>query len=89
MELRKTLCHPYTISPELEPMDVTPAQAQANLTEASAKFMLLASMLPKLKAAGHRVLIVSHRKCGASVQLAEYSHDLVMRSSRSSNSCSR
>lgn len=42
-------------------MDVTPAQAQANLTEASAKFMLLASMLPKLKAAGHRVLIVSAR----------------------------
>jgi hypothetical protein len=58
MELRKTLCHPYIISPEIEPRNVTPAQEHANLTEASAKFVLLASMLPKLHAAGHRVLIV-------------------------------
>ncbi|KAK4056311.1 hypothetical protein OIO90_002755 [Microbotryomycetes sp. JL221] len=62
MELRKTLCHPYIIAPEMEPLDVTPQQAQANLTEASAKFVLLASMLPKLKAAGHRVLIFTQFK---------------------------
>lgn len=58
MELRKTLCHPYIISPEIEPRGVSPQQEHANLTEASAKFTLLATMLPKLHKAGHRVLIV-------------------------------
>ncbi|KAK4049413.1 hypothetical protein OIV83_004146 [Microbotryomycetes sp. JL201] len=62
MELRKTLCHPYIIAPEMEPTDVTPQQAQANLTEASAKLVLLSVMLPKLKAAGHRVLIFTQFK---------------------------
>ncbi|KAM0792856.1 hypothetical protein ACM66B_002620 [Microbotryomycetes sp. NB124-2] len=62
MELRKTLCHPYIIAPEMEPTDVTPQQAQANLTEASAKLVLLSSMLPKLKANGHRVLIFTQFK---------------------------
>lgn len=67
MELRKTLCHPYIISPEIEPRGVTPAQEQANLTEASAKFVLLASMLPKLAAAGHRVLIFSQFKLSLNI----------------------
>lgn len=58
MELRKLLGHPYLVSPDLEPLNVTQAQAHANLRDASAKFILLAKMLPKLKAAGHRVLVV-------------------------------
>ncbi|KAM0751888.1 hypothetical protein T439DRAFT_325084 [Meredithblackwellia eburnea MCA 4105] len=62
MELRKLLGHPYLVSPELEPENVTPAQAVINLREASAKFVLLDKMLPKLKAAGHRVLIFSQFK---------------------------
>ncbi|GAA5979555.1 hypothetical protein JCM10908_002967 [Rhodotorula pacifica] len=62
MELRKSLCHPYLVNDELEPRDVTPQQAHQNLTDASAKFVLLARMLPKLKAAGHRVLIFSQFK---------------------------
>ncbi|GAA5876848.1 hypothetical protein JCM3774_000791 [Rhodotorula dairenensis] len=62
MELRKSLCHPYLVNDELEPRNVTPQQAHQNLTEACAKFVLLARMLPKLKAAGHRVLIFSQFK---------------------------
>jgi hypothetical protein len=34
--------------------DVTAKEAHQNLTDACAKFVLLARMLPKLKAAGHR-----------------------------------
>uniref|UniRef100_A0A0K3CFQ2 BY PROTMAP: gi/472581396/gb/EMS19135.1/ chromatin remodeling complex subunit, Chd3 [Rhodosporidium toruloides NP11] n=1 Tax=Rhodotorula toruloides TaxID=5286 RepID=A0A0K3CFQ2_RHOTO len=62
MELRKALCHPYLVDDDIEPRSVTPQQSQVNLTEASAKFVLLARMLPKLKAAGHRVLIFSQFK---------------------------
>ncbi|KAK4703254.1 hypothetical protein P7C70_g2963, partial [Phenoliferia sp. Uapishka_3] len=62
MELRKLLGHPYLVSPDLEPLDVTKAQAHANLRDASAKFVLLSKMLPKLKAGGHRVLIFSQFK---------------------------
>lgn len=59
MELRKLLNHPYLISPGIERQGVTVAQAHANLTEASAKLVLLSHLLVKLKAMGHRVLIVS------------------------------
>lgn len=62
MELRKTLCHPYLVDEDLEPRDVSLQQAHQNLTDACAKFVLLARMLPKLKAAGHRVLIFSQFK---------------------------
>ena len=62
MELRKSLCHPYLVNDELEPRNVTPKEAHQNLTDACAKFVLLARMLPKLKAAGHRVLIFSQFK---------------------------
>lgn len=58
MELRKSLCHPYLTDRDIEPQNVSPQEAHGNLTNASAKFVLLATMLPKLKAAGHRVLIV-------------------------------
>ncbi|KAL8279021.1 hypothetical protein RQP46_008690 [Phenoliferia psychrophenolica] len=62
MELRKLLGHPYLVSPDLEPVGVTPAQAHLNLRDASAKFILLSMMLPKLKEGGHRVLIFSQFK---------------------------
>ncbi|GAA5949876.1 hypothetical protein JCM10213_005794 [Rhodosporidiobolus nylandii] len=62
MELRKLLCHPYLVDADIEPRNTTPEQAQINLTEACAKFVLLQRMLPKLQAAGHRVLIFSQFK---------------------------
>ncbi|GAA5998174.1 uncharacterized protein JCM10292_002374 [Rhodotorula paludigena] len=62
MELRKSLCHPYLTDRDIEPQNVSPQEAHRNLTNASAKFVLLATMLPKLKAAGHRVLIFSQFK---------------------------
>lgn len=58
MQLRKLLAHPYLIAPEMEPRDVGPAEMQKNLIAASAKFVVLSLMLPKLRAAGHRVLLV-------------------------------
>ncbi|SGY67920.1 BQ5605_C004g02825 [Microbotryum silenes-dioicae] len=62
MELRKVLCHPYITAPEIEPRGVGPQQELTNLIEASSKFVLLSKLLPKLKAAGHRVLIFSQFK---------------------------
>ncbi|GAA5884888.1 hypothetical protein JCM6882_007139 [Rhodosporidiobolus microsporus] len=62
MELRKSLCHPYLVDADIEPRNATPEQAHINLSEASAKLVLLQCMLPKLKAAGHRVLIFSQFK---------------------------
>lgn len=64
MELRKLLGHPYLISPDLEPLGVSEMQQHTNLTEASAKLVLLSLMLPKLKAAGNRVLVVSNEFLG-------------------------
>ncbi|BGP37318.1 hypothetical protein JCM10449v2_001223 [Rhodotorula kratochvilovae] len=62
MELRKSLCHPYLVDADMEPQVALAQEAHRNLTDASAKFLLLAQMLPKLKAAGHRVLIFSQFK---------------------------
>ncbi|GAA6000598.1 hypothetical protein JCM10207_004569 [Rhodosporidiobolus poonsookiae] len=62
MELRKTLCHPYLTESGLEPRQASAEQAHINLMEACGKFVLLQRMLPKLKAAGHRVLIFSQFK---------------------------
>ncbi|GAA5857411.1 hypothetical protein JCM8547_002265 [Rhodosporidiobolus lusitaniae] len=62
MELRKTLCHPYLVDSDIEPRVTDPEQVLRNLNEASAKFLLLERMLPKLQAAGHRVLIFSQFK---------------------------
>ncbi|GAA6035092.1 hypothetical protein JCM8097_002180 [Rhodosporidiobolus ruineniae] len=67
MELRKSLVHPYLVSADIEPGSTTPEQAHFNLTEASAKFVLLQRMLPKLKAAGHRVLIFSQFKIALNI----------------------
>ncbi|KPV76938.1 uncharacterized protein RHOBADRAFT_51918 [Rhodotorula graminis WP1] len=62
MELRKSLCHPYLVDADMEPLVASARDAHRNLTEASAKLVLLARMLPRLKAAGHRVLIFSQFK---------------------------
>lgn len=59
MQLRKLLAHPYLIAPELETRDLPAAEQEKNMIAASAKLVVLALMLPKLKARGHRVLIVS------------------------------
>jgi ATP-dependent helicase STH1/SNF2 len=50
MQLRKVCNHPYLFSPE-------GYHINENLIRSSGKFALLDEMLPKLKAAGHRVLM--------------------------------
>jgi SNF2 family DNA or RNA helicase len=50
MQLRKVCNHPYLFSPEGYHMD-------EQIIRSSAKLVLLDKMLPKLKAAGHRVLM--------------------------------
>ncbi|GAA5891901.1 hypothetical protein JCM5296_003266 [Sporobolomyces johnsonii] len=67
MELRKTLNHPFLVSPELEPPSNSSQEAWRHLTDASAKFLLLSRMLPKLKAAGHKVLIFSQFKIALNI----------------------
>ncbi|KAH8730753.1 PHD/FYVE-zinc-finger like domain-containing protein [Phaeosphaeriaceae sp. PMI808] len=59
MQLRKCLCHPFVYSREIEERTDVAAVSHRNLVEASAKLSLLELLLPKLKAAGHRVLIFS------------------------------
>lgn len=60
MELRRTLCHPFIFSDDVEDRSITdPVKVQQNLVEASGKLLLLNIMLPKLKERGHRVLIFS------------------------------
>ncbi|KAL2629360.1 hypothetical protein R1flu_014046 [Riccia fluitans] len=58
MQLRKVCNHPYLIA-GTEPETGTPEFLQEMRIKASAKLMLLHSMLGKLKADGHRVLIFS------------------------------
>ncbi|OAE22447.1 hypothetical protein AXG93_3348s1040 [Marchantia polymorpha subsp. ruderalis] len=58
MQLRKVCNHPYLI-PGTEPETGTAEFLQEMRIKASAKLMLLHSMLGKLKADGHRVLIFS------------------------------
>lgn len=59
MQLRKCLQHPYLISDTIEPRDLTSSEAHERLISASAKLRLLRSLLPRLKARGHRVLLFS------------------------------
>lgn len=59
MQLRKCLCHPFMYSEAIEERHHDPEVLQRNLVEASAKLILLETMLPKLKQRGHRVLIFS------------------------------
>lgn len=55
--------HPYLVSPEIEPKGLSPKDSHENLISASAKLLLLQTMLPKLKARGHRVLLFSQVRC--------------------------
>ncbi|KAJ3176698.1 hypothetical protein HDU87_004837 [Geranomyces variabilis] len=61
MDLRSVCNHPY-ILPGIEPSEASGDEAHRNLIDASAKVTLLHKMLPKLKAAGHRVLLFSQFK---------------------------
>ena len=58
-QLRKTLCHPFVYSREIEDRSHEMAVSHRNLVEASSKLQLLSIMLPKLQERGHRVLIFS------------------------------
>eukprot|EP00897_Mesotaenium_endlicherianum_P001443 jgi/Mesen1/1326/ME000013S00815 len=55
MQLRKVCNHPYLF---LDRLGYEPAQ-RAELVRASGKFLLLDRLLPKLRAAGHRILLFS------------------------------
>ncbi|KIK79668.1 hypothetical protein PAXRUDRAFT_833992 [Paxillus rubicundulus Ve08.2h10] len=59
MQLRKCIQHPYLISDDIEPRGLQQREAHEKLIDASAKLRLLKSLLPKLKARGHRVLLFS------------------------------
>ncbi|OAX44419.1 hypothetical protein K503DRAFT_765038 [Rhizopogon vinicolor AM-OR11-026] len=59
MQLRKCLQHPYLMSEDIEPRNLTPIEAHEKLISASAKLRFLKMLLPKLKARGHRVLLFS------------------------------
>ena len=59
MQLRKTLCHPFVYSREIEERTVESSISHRNLVEASGKLQLLSIMLPKLQERGHRVLLFS------------------------------
>ncbi|KAI8957777.1 PHD/FYVE-zinc-finger like domain-containing protein [Daldinia sp. FL1419] len=58
-DLRQCLCHPFCFNSNVEDKNVSEQQMARNLIEASPKFKLLETMLPKLRAGGHRVLIFS------------------------------
>lgn len=59
MQLRKTLCHPFVYSRQIEERTQETGVSHRNLVEASSKLQLLQIMLPKLQERGHRVLIFS------------------------------
>ncbi|KAL2289745.1 hypothetical protein FJTKL_01072 [Diaporthe vaccinii] len=59
MQLRKCLGHPFLYSGAVEDKNVDEKTMHRNLVEASAKFVLLEQMLPRLQEHGHRVLIFS------------------------------
>lgn len=62
MELRKLAGHPYLLNTDMERRDLSEAEQFKELVEGSAKLVLLEKLLPKLRAAGHRVLIFSQFK---------------------------
>ncbi|RPD57040.1 hypothetical protein L227DRAFT_552450 [Lentinus tigrinus ALCF2SS1-6] len=59
MQLRKCLQHPYLVSKDIEPKNLSPQDTHDRLIAASAKLRLLKMLLPKLRARGHRVLLFS------------------------------
>ena len=58
MELKKCANHPWLVEGYQPEADLSPAEL-AELVESSGKMQLLELLLPKLKAAGHRVLVFS------------------------------
>lgn len=59
MQLRKCLQHPYLNSEDIEPRNLTVAEAHERLIGASTKLRFLKMLLPKLQARGHRILLFS------------------------------
>lgn len=59
MQLRKTLCHPFVYSRDIEEKTNDSELSHRNMVEAASKLQLLSLMLPKLQERGHRVLIFS------------------------------
>lgn len=59
MSCVRCIQHPYLISDDIEPRGLEPLEAHEKLIDASAKLLLLRSLLPKLKARGHRILLFS------------------------------
>lgn len=51
--------HPYLVSNDIEPKNLSERESHERLVAASAKLRLLRTLLPKLKARGHRVLLFS------------------------------
>ncbi|KAG2202459.1 hypothetical protein INT47_013075 [Mucor saturninus] len=58
MNLRKVLNHPYLLD-GVETSHPTPEETQSAMINACGKLMLFHQMFPKLKAAGHRILLFS------------------------------
>ncbi|KAK0464991.1 SNF2 family DNA-dependent ATPase [Desarmillaria tabescens] len=67
MQLRKCLQHPYLCFEDIEPTGLSPQETHEKLIDASAKLRLLKSLLPKLKARGHRVLLFSQFVIGLNI----------------------
>ena len=58
-DLHRCIQHPYLVSHDIEPKGLSPPEAHSRLIAGSAKLRFLESLLPKLKARGHRVLLFS------------------------------
>lgn len=57
--LCRCLQHPYLNSEDIEPRNLTVAEAHERLIGASTKLRFLKMLLPKLQARGHRILLFS------------------------------
>lgn len=57
--LPRCIQHPYLVSEDIEPKGLSPQETHERLVGASAKLRLLKTLLPKLRARGHRVLLFS------------------------------
>ncbi|KAG1726935.1 SNF2 family N-terminal domain-containing protein [Suillus lakei] len=59
MQLRKCLQHLYADSEDVEPRNLTPAEAHKRLLGAGTKLQFLKMLLPKLKARGHHIPLLN------------------------------
>lgn len=55
----RCLQHPYLYAEDIEPRGLGKEETHEKLIDGSAKLRLLKTLLPKLKARGHRVLLFS------------------------------